>query len=329
MPQHARALAGAACALALSASMFAPAAFADDAEGDGTATSRNAIFAAADSIRGELGPALSTYDQAKKTLEALEATDIATARVQGLQDVMYDGTEKRPTVTLRIDSIKDGKKTEASLREGVDFNVQFDGDLINPGTVHATITGAGDYTGTVETSFVILPADLANATVDMIPDHVRTGYPIEPDPVVKLDGRTLVKGVDYEVSYSENVNEGTATLMVKGIGNCACDVSDYCESQGRQNRLSSRAPLRSRCRTGLLCCICRVGGRPCPQTPQSKTRKRRISRKSHASSTPSRCPGAHPHQSRAPSRIRPPHAPGPHHAPTRSRATSTGTMRQH
>ena len=30
MPQHARALAGAACALALSASMFAPAAFADD-----------------------------------------------------------------------------------------------------------------------------------------------------------------------------------------------------------------------------------------------------------------------------------------------------------
>ena len=224
MPQHARALAGAACALALSASMFAPAAFADDAEGDGTATSRNAIFAAADSIRGELGPALSTYDQAKKTLEALEATDIVTARVQGLQDVMYDGTEKRPTVTLRIDSIKDGKKTEASLREGVDFNVKFDGDLVNPGTVHATITGAGDYTGTVETSFVILPADLANATVDMIPDHVRTGYPIEPDPVVKLDGRTLVKGVDYEVSYSENVNEGTATLMVKGIGNCAGDT---------------------------------------------------------------------------------------------------------
>lgn len=224
MPQPARALAGAACALVLSTTMFTPAAFADDAKGDDATTSRNAISAAADSIRGELGPALSTYDQAKKTLEALEATDIATARVQGLQDVMYDGTEKRPTVTLRIDSVKDGKKTETSLREGVDFNVQFDGDLVNPGTVHVTITGAGDYTGIVETGFVILPADLANATIDMIPDHVRTSYPIEPDPVVKLDGRTLVKGVDYEVSYSENVNEGTATLMVKGIGNCAGDA---------------------------------------------------------------------------------------------------------
>ena len=92
MPQPARALAGAACALVLSTTMFTPAAFADDAEGDDATTSRNAISAAADSIRGELGPALSTYDQAKKTLEALEATDIATARVQGLQDMMYDGT---------------------------------------------------------------------------------------------------------------------------------------------------------------------------------------------------------------------------------------------
>ena len=255
MPQPARALAGAACALVLSTTMFTPAAFADDAEGDDATASRNAISAAADSIRGELGPALSTYDQAKKTLDALEVTNIATARVQGLQDMMYDGTEKRPTVTLRIDSVKDGKKTETSLREGVDFNVQFDGDLVNPGTVHVTITGAGDYTGIVETGFVILPADLANATIDMIPDHVRTSYPIEPDPVVKLDGRTLVKGVDYEAH-----GEGHRQLRWRH----ARDISDYRESQGRKNRLSGRVPLRScRC-AGLLRRVCRADGRPYP-----------------------------------------------------------------
>ena len=56
MPQPARALAGAACALVSSTTMFTPAAFADDAEGDDATTSRNAISAAADSIRGELGP---------------------------------------------------------------------------------------------------------------------------------------------------------------------------------------------------------------------------------------------------------------------------------
>ena len=169
--------------------------------------------------------------------------------------MMYDGTEKRPTVTLRIDSVKDGKKTETSLREGVDFNVQFDGDLVNPGTVHVTITGAGDYTGTVETGFVILPADLANATIDMIPDHVRTSYPIEPDPVVKLDGRTLVKGVDYEVSYSENVNEGTATLMVKGIGNCAGDTHATFQiiANPKEGKIGYRAVLPYVAAAALAC----------------------------------------------------------------------------
>ena len=50
MPQPARALAGAACALVLSTTMFTPAAFASDAEGDGATTSRNAISAAADPL---------------------------------------------------------------------------------------------------------------------------------------------------------------------------------------------------------------------------------------------------------------------------------------
>ncbi len=216
MSKPAFALAACALSFALGGAICAPQAFADDAS-----DTRNGIASAAEAVRGELGPALSTYDQARKTLEALETTDIAQARVQGLQDVMYDGSEKRPTVTLRVDSVKDGKKTEASLREGVDFEVQFDGDLVNPGTVSVTITGMGDYSGTVETSFVIVPADLANATVDAIPDQKRTGYPIEPAPRVKLDGRELVQGVDYEVSYSKNTDEGTATLIVAGIGNCA------------------------------------------------------------------------------------------------------------
>ena len=50
MPQPARALAGAACALVLSTTMFTPAAFADDAKGDDATTSRNAISAAADPL---------------------------------------------------------------------------------------------------------------------------------------------------------------------------------------------------------------------------------------------------------------------------------------
>ena len=103
MSKPAFALAACALSFALGGAICAPQAFADDAS-----DTRNGIASAAEAVRGELGPALSTYDQARKTLEALETTDIAQARVQG--------SEKRPTVTLRVDSVKDGKKTEASLR---------------------------------------------------------------------------------------------------------------------------------------------------------------------------------------------------------------------
>ena len=250
MAKPTRLLATAALAFALGATMGAPSALADDSD------SRSGIAGAADAIRGELGPALSTYDQAKKTLEALEVTDIAQARVQGLQDVMYDGTEQRPTVTLRVDSVKDGKQTEVSLREGRDFTVQFDGDLVNPGTVSVTIEGLGDYTGTVETSFVILPADLSHATIDVIPDQKRTGQPIEPAPTVKLDGRELVQGVDYEVSYSKNIDEGTAGLVIEGIGNCTGDAHATFQiiENPKEGKIGYRAVLPYVAVAAIVCC---------------------------------------------------------------------------
>lgn len=250
MAKLARPFAALALAFALGATTGAPLALADESN------SRSGIAGAADAIRGELGPALSTYDQAKKTLEALEVTDIAQARVQGLQDVMYDGTEQRPTVTLRVDSVKDGKQTEISLREGRDFTVQFDGDLVNPGTVNVTIEGLNGYTGTVETSFVILSADLSHATIDVIPDQKRTGNPIEPAPTVKLDGRELIQGVDYQVSYSDNVDEGTAVLVVEGMRNCAGDAHATFEivQNPKEGKIGYRAVLPYVAAAALVCC---------------------------------------------------------------------------
>ncbi len=242
----------AATALALATCCFAALPAAAD-EG----TSRDGIESAAESIRGELGPALLKYDQAKKTLEALKVTDIAAARVQGLQDAMYDGTEQRPTITLRIDSTKDGKKTETSLREGTDFDVRFDGDLVNPGTVNVTITGMGDYTGSVETSFTIVPADLSHATINVIADQKHTGAAIEPDPVVKLDGRQLMRGTDYEVSYSNNVDEGTATLVISGIGNCTGDAHATFQivENPREGKIGYRAVLPYVAAAAAICAI--------------------------------------------------------------------------
>ena len=46
-----------------------------------------------------------------------------------------------------------------------------------------------------------------------------SGSQKKPTPTVVLGGRTLQKDVDYTVSYSNNVNAGTASCRITGIGN--------------------------------------------------------------------------------------------------------------
>ena len=63
------------------------------------------------------------------------------------------------------------------------------------------------------------------ATVDIsaarvtAPDQTYAGAALTPAPMVALNGRTLAAGTDYDVSYSSNVNVGTATVIVMGKGN--------------------------------------------------------------------------------------------------------------
>ena len=52
-----------------------------------------------------------------------------------------------------------------------------------------------------------------------VKDQAYTGKALKPAPVVKYNGVTLAKGVDYTVSYRNNKNVGRATLTVKGRGN--------------------------------------------------------------------------------------------------------------
>ena len=63
--------------------------------------------------------------------------------------------------------------------------------------------------------------DIANATVSSIPAQTYTGKAITPQPVVTLGAKKLIAGTDYTISYANNVNVGTATITIKGIGNYA------------------------------------------------------------------------------------------------------------
>lgn len=64
-------------------------------------------------------------------------------------------------------------------------------------------------------------ANLSEDNVQLIPDQAYTGSEIRPDPVVYYNKRELKKGVDYRLSYSNNISVGTATILIKGMGEFA------------------------------------------------------------------------------------------------------------
>ena len=139
----------------------------------------------------------------RKSISDLSAT-VATPTVE------YDGTKKTPAVTI------------AGLTPGKDFTVSYANNE-NAGTATATLTGIGNYTGTLVLSpaFTITPASLSGATVTVTPSSVPyDGMPKTPTGVtVKLGGKTLVSGLDYTVSVSNNTDPGRATVTVTGLGN--------------------------------------------------------------------------------------------------------------
>ena len=136
--------------------------------------------------------------------------------VQPIASQPYTGSAIEPTVT-----VKDGRKT---LTAGTDYTVTYK-DNTNVGTATATVTGTGNYTGSVETKFNITAKALTASMVQDIAAQTYTGSPIVPKLTVK-DGETaLSKDTDYTVKYRNNLNAGTATVTLTGKGNYSDSVS--------------------------------------------------------------------------------------------------------
>ena len=82
----------------------------------------------------------------------------------------------------------------------------------------ATITcSLGGYTRTCKVT--VGARNISGATVAAVSNQQYTGSAIKPNPKVTYSGQMLEKGVDYTVSYSNNVKRGTATITITGKGN--------------------------------------------------------------------------------------------------------------
>ena len=130
--------------------------------------------------------------------------------ITSIDPQQYTGSAITPTVT-----VKDGTTT---LTSGTHYTVSYSNNT-NVGTATATITGQGNYTGTREVNFTITARDASNLTISSIAAQTYRGYALTPAVTVKNGNVTLTSGTDYTVSYSNNINAGTATVTITGKGN--------------------------------------------------------------------------------------------------------------
>ena len=76
-------------------------------------------------------------------------------------------------------------------------------------------------------TLTITPAKDAKFDITLDKDtFVYDGTAKTPTPTVKVGTATLVKGTDYDVSYKDNVNAGTATVTITGKGNYAGAIGE-------------------------------------------------------------------------------------------------------
>lgn len=88
---------------------------------------------------------IGNYTGSKDFTFAITPASISNASVSAIGDIAYDGSAKQPSVTVKV-----GGKTLTSS----DYSLSYQNN-VNPGTATVTITGKGNYTGTVKKTFNI------------------------------------------------------------------------------------------------------------------------------------------------------------------------------
>ena len=153
---------------------------------------------------------------AKFVIVKPELINLRTAgfAIDAIPDQTLGEAAPEPQVT-----VTDGTTT---LEAGKDYTVRYENNSV-PGTARAVVTGTGAYTGVIDKAFKVVSGveqrtSLKGAKISSIAAQAYAGTPIEPMVSVTLDGKTLTDGTDYTLSYENNVNVGTARVVVTGVG---------------------------------------------------------------------------------------------------------------
>lgn len=141
-----------------------------------------------------------------------------------------NGKKPKVSVTATTDRDARGAGSLYTLEQGKDYTVT-DSCTDSAQKGNYTYTVNGDqvcYTGSKPLYYQVLAKDISNGLTDpeigcTIENQTYTGSQLKPDVFLSYtvgnETQTLVNGTDYSVTYTNNVNAGTATATITGKGN--------------------------------------------------------------------------------------------------------------
>ncbi len=141
-----------------------------------------------------------------------------------LTSFVYNGEEQGPAIVGITIYADDLKEEGLYLTEGTDFTVS--GYMVNAGTYDLTITGNGNYTGSITVSFTINPLDISDSEVEVELENYLVYDGSEKTQNVSsvcVDG-LYIRAEDYEVSDNVQTEAGTYSLTITGVNNCTGEI---------------------------------------------------------------------------------------------------------
>ena len=143
------------------------------------------------------------------TIGQVKSETLNGAVIAAIADQTYTGSEIKPGVSVKLN----GRSLSSS-----NYDVGYLNN-VNAGVATVYITGKGSYGGSAQTTFKILPRNISAVSVTGLTAQKYTGFAVQPNLTLTYNGKTLRKGMDYTLTFTNNANIGNGNAVINGLGN--------------------------------------------------------------------------------------------------------------
>lgn len=147
---------------------------------------------------------------------------LSNVKVSKIANQVYNGTQQKPTFTVKYGNML--LKEDTAQNGTGDYTVRYINNRnIGTATVVLSAVEGSEYIGTKTITFKITGTPISKASATLSGSRIYNGGEIKPQVNLLIresstETKQLTEGVDYSLAYSNNVNAGTAKILITGRG---------------------------------------------------------------------------------------------------------------